>query len=66
MGSIWENSSDTQRDDDRSNKLKDSYKNFKLSHLNNQSTTSSLDEFQVMLKEHPFSFITLKDMVENQ
>ena len=66
MQSIWENNNDTQRDDDRSNKLEDPYKYFKLSHLNNQLTTSWLDEFQAMLKEHPFSVITLKDMVEKQ
>ena len=65
MQSIWENNNDTQRDDDRS-KLKDPYKYFKLSYLNNQLTTSSLDEFQVMLKEHSFSVITLKDVVEKQ
>ena len=65
MESIWENNSETQQDDDRSNKLKDPSKSFKLSHLNNQSTTSSLDEFQVMLKEHPFG-VNTRDRAEKQ
>ena len=51
--SISENNKDTQRDDNYSNKLKDPSKYYSLSHLNTQSMTFSLDEFQVMLKEHP-------------
>ena len=65
MESIWEINRETQQDDDRSNKLKYPSKSFKLSHLNKQSTTSSLDEFQVMLKEHPFG-VNTRDMVEKQ
>ena len=55
--SISENNNDTQQDDNHSNKLKDPNKNYSLSHLNTQSMTSSLDEFQVMLKEHPIDVI---------
>ena len=62
MESRSENNNDTQRYKNRSNKLKHLSKYFKLFHLNTRLMTSSFNEFQIFLKEHPFHFIFLSEI----